>query len=86
MPTVWRMHTVDWLWLGESTLCLENVGCISVPVCRMQAVYIGSRLENAGCISAPVWRKQAVLQLPSGECRLYISSRLENAGCISALV
>ena len=49
---------------------MENVGCILVPVWKIQAVnwflsgecrmYIGSCLENARFILAPDWRMQAV--------------------------
>ena len=94
----------SWLMFGEYMVgvevltgsCLDNAGCILVPVWRMKAVYwlpsggyrlyIGSCLEDTGCILVHVWRMQAVYWLLSGECRLYIGSGLENAGCILAHV
>ena len=55
------------LYIGSR---LENAGCISFSIWRMQAaywllsgecrLYIGSCLENLGCILAHVWRMQAV--------------------------
>ena len=76
--TISRYYNV--IFLKDGGHNLENAGCDSAPVWRMQAVtwllsggcrlYIGSCLEDADCILVPVWRMQTVTWFLSGECRL----------------